>query len=382
MRARAGARAPAAAPADDDDRPSSGRRGERATPRFRRRDAGDARPRAGLGARPRGATHGDLPRREQGVDDRRDTDPVPVERARRGGKWLCSAGQCGLSLGEQGTSSIGNGMLRSIRLQTPGLPLPVSILGAWRAENSASISIPCSSVGATTATSARTGKPIEAVGPDGKPNPNRDKVMPCVDGTPRPPKPDSGELALGLQWPEATEMADFRYLAIVDSCGNARVQPFRRTFTVPVLEVASGGCGKPDGKVLRIFPNGGWVRVTAFNLDAPAAGNVVNATYRVRSPPSRSIRLASTRTVAVPRHREGPRGGLRSAPLARFEERPGDEGAARYGPSAGSGAPWRDAASSARARWPGPDACDRRRRRRRRRQEEAIGPAAPESSLC
>jgi hypothetical protein len=213
----------------------------------------------------------------------RDTDPVPVERARRGGKWLCSAGQCGLSLGEQGTSSIGNGMLRSIKLQTPGLPLPVSIFG--RVEGGKQrLDFDPMLIGRRDYRHICTYKPIEAAGPDGKPDPNRDKVMPCVDGTPRPPEPDSGELTLGLQWPEATEMADFRYLAIVDSCGNARVQPFRRTFTVPVLEVASGGCGKPDGKVLRIFPNGGWVRVTAFNLDAPAAGNVVNATYRVQLP--------------------------------------------------------------------------------------------------
>lgn len=212
----------------------------------------------------------------------RDTDPVPIERARRGGKWLCSAGQCGVSLGEQGASAVGNGMLRSIKLQTPGLPLPVSIFG--RVESGRQrLDFDPMLIGRRDYRHICTYKPMEAA-PDGKPDPNRDKVMPCVDGTPRPPEPDSGELTLGLQWPEATEMADFRYVAVVDSCGNARVLPFRRTFTVPVLEVASGGCGKPDGKVLRIFPNGGWIRVTAFNLDAPAAGNVVNATYRVQLP--------------------------------------------------------------------------------------------------
>ncbi len=111
----------------------------------------------------------------------------------------------------------------------------------------------------------------------------------CRDGRPEPPPADAGELTLGMQWPKQSEMADFHYLAIVDSCGNARVQPFQRTFTVPVLEVASGGCGRPDGKILRVFPGGGWLRVTAFNLHAPAAGNVVNATYRVTIPPLENL---------------------------------------------------------------------------------------------
>src|SRR4029079_13528594 len=63
-----------------------------------------------------------------------------------------------------------------------------------------------------------------------------------------------------------------------------RVQPFQRTFTAPVFLVASGGCGTPDGQVLRVFPSGGWIRVTAFSLDQPATGNVVTATYRVSVP--------------------------------------------------------------------------------------------------
>src|SRR4029079_17427708 len=68
-----------------------------------------------------------------------------------------------------------------------------------------------------------------------------------------------------------------------------RVQPFQRTFTAPVFLVASGGCGTPDGQVLRVFPSGGWVRVTAFNLDQPAMGNVINATYRVSVPPLENL---------------------------------------------------------------------------------------------
>jgi hypothetical protein len=115
------------------------------------------------------------------------------------------------------------------------------------------------------------------------------KVVACKDGKPAMPTPDSGELTLGFQWPKESELADFRYVAIVDSCGNARVQPSQRTFQVPVFLVASGGCGTPDGQVLRVFPSGGWVRVTAFNLDQPAMGNVVNATYRVSVPPLENL---------------------------------------------------------------------------------------------
>src|SRR5262249_34233613 len=62
-----------------------------------------------------------------------------------------------------------------------------------------------------------------------------------------------------------------------------------RTFTVPVFEVAAGGCGKADGKVLKVFPSGSWLRVTAFNLDAAAAGTVVNVTYRVTVPPLENL---------------------------------------------------------------------------------------------
>ena len=209
----------------------------------------------------------------------RDIDPVPVETARRGGKWICSSG-CSAAIGEQGASSIGNGMLRSIKLQTPSLALPVNIFGREE-QGQQKLDFDPILVGRRHYGHICGYKPIEGgEGAAGKP----DKVKACTDGAPRPPEPDSGEITVGLEWPERSELADFRYLAIVDSCGNARVQPFRRTFVVPVLEVASGGCGKPDGKVLRIFPNGGWLRVTAFNLEKPATGNVVNVTYRVQLP--------------------------------------------------------------------------------------------------
>ncbi|HLM73565.1 MAG TPA: hypothetical protein VK459_12760, partial [Polyangiaceae bacterium] len=59
----------------------------------------------------------------------RDTDPIPIETARRGGKWLCSSGQCTVSIGDPGPSKIGDDMLRSIKLQMPRLPLPITIWG-------------------------------------------------------------------------------------------------------------------------------------------------------------------------------------------------------------------------------------------------------------
>src|SRR6185369_2130266 len=59
----------------------------------------------------------------------RDTDPLPIESARRGGTWLCSNGQCTAQNGDAGQSTIGDNMLRSIKLQTPTLPLPLTIWG-------------------------------------------------------------------------------------------------------------------------------------------------------------------------------------------------------------------------------------------------------------
>jgi hypothetical protein len=216
----------------------------------------------------------------------RDTDPVPVETARRGGKWLCAGGGCSATMYDVGPSAVGDQILRSIKLQTPTLPLPLTIWGRIRELGGErqldfdpvllgrrSYAHVCAYEPTVSSTDAKAAAPKKPA-----------KVEVCKDGKPSVPTPDSGELTLGLQWPKEGEPADFRYLAIVDSCGNARVQPFQRTFTVPVFLVASSGCGTPDGQVLRIFPSGGWIRVTAFNLDQPAAGNVVNATYRVSVP--------------------------------------------------------------------------------------------------
>lgn len=216
----------------------------------------------------------------------RDIDPLPIETARRGGKWLCSGGGCSAQPGSPGRSAVGDQILRSIKLQTPALPLPLTIWGRQDEHGERLLDFDPVLLGRRSYRHVCAYRPVtqDTAGPaDAKPPPP-DKVGACRDGSPDMPAPDAGELTLGMQWPKLSEMADFHYLAIVDSCGNARVQPFQRTFTVPVFEVASGGCGRPDGKVLRIFPSGGWIRVTAFNLRSTTAGNVVNATYRVTVP--------------------------------------------------------------------------------------------------
>lgn len=212
----------------------------------------------------------------------RDTDPVAIETARRGGPWLCSSGQCSTTSGDPGESRIGNDMLRSIKLQTPTLPLPLTIWGRLDERGRRLLDFDPVLLGRRDYQHVCAYKPIDPE--DLKGNRPVEKAPICRDTPPKPPQPDSAEIILGMQWPRQSDMADFRYLAIVDSCGNARVQPFQRTFTVPVKEVATGGCETPDGKVLRVFPSGGWLRVTAFNLEAPAAGTVVSATYRVSIP--------------------------------------------------------------------------------------------------
>ncbi len=221
----------------------------------------------------------------------RDTDPIPLETARQGGPWLCANGPCTAQNGDPGQTEVGDSMLRSIKLQTPTLPLPLTIWGRLgehgrRVLDFDPVLLDRRSYGHICAyrplpDSAPTTDPAAPKAAPKKP----EKVLVCHDGPAAMPTPNAGELTLGLEWPRQSELADFRYLAIVDSCGNARVQPFQRTFTVPVFEVATGGCGQADGKVLRVFPQGGWIRVTAFNLDAPATANVVNATYRVSIPP-------------------------------------------------------------------------------------------------
>lgn len=220
----------------------------------------------------------------------RDTDPIPLETARQGGPWLCASGQCTAQNGDPGQTDVGDGMLRSIKLQTPTLPLPLTIWGRMNEHGRRVLDFDPvlldrrSYAHVCAYRPLGDGSPPDPSAPKAPPK-KLEKVLVCHDGPAALPTPNAGELTLGLEWPRQSELADFRYLAIVDSCGNARVQPFQRTFTVPVFEVATGGCGQADGKVLRVFPQGGWIRVTAFNLDAPATANVVNATYRVSIPP-------------------------------------------------------------------------------------------------
>lgn len=253
------------------------------------------------------------------------TDPRPVERARRGlSDWACAAGKCAISTAERsaprpGTSTgmgqvaanPGDRMLRSIKVQTPTQPLPLTI---WRPITKGNN--PLTQVGSSISGATTTGQlmfdpvllgrrnyghvcaypPVSETAKRGK----ADDVPLCRGGRPRTPTPDSAEMRLGMQWPRMSEMANFEYLAITDTCGNARVIPFQRSFAVPVFHVASGGCGRPDGRVLRVFPSGGWVRVTAFNLTKPASGNVVSATYRVTVPPLEDLVSANTPPMLFP----------------------------------------------------------------------------------
>lgn len=245
------------------------------------------------------------------------TDPRPIEGARRGvRKWACSSG-CSLALpGEaagdpaarQVHDSLADHMLRSIKLQTPVQPLPLTI---WRPE-------PGSAAGALgqppdaetigkllfdpVLLGRRDYRHVCAYPPvEGAHHQPGEEVPPCPPPRKRAmPTPDAAELTLGLQWPRISELADFEYVAVADTCGNAYVQPFQRTFTVPVWEVASGGCGPADGRVLRVFPTGGWVRVTAFNLDEPGAGNVISATFRVTVPALEDLVSADTPPLLFP----------------------------------------------------------------------------------
>lgn len=215
-----------------------------------------------------------------------NVDPTPVEYARRGGPWVCASG-CRLENGSARETPTGNEMLRSIKLTTPTLPLPITIWGRRGTDGKQTqLFFDPVLIGRRSYQHVCAYRP-----PEGPPAAGTKPKKPelCPHDAPPMPTPDSGELTLGLRWPDQSDSANFHYLAVVDSCGNARVMPFQRAFTVPVVEVASGGCGQPDGKALRVFPEGGWIRVTAFNLDEPASGDVVNLTYRVSVPPLENL---------------------------------------------------------------------------------------------
>jgi hypothetical protein len=220
------------------------------------------------------------------------TDATPIEAARRGARrWICSSG-CTLSLPQESVpDAIANDLLQSIKLQTPTNPLPLTIwhpVGEPGQPGSAGGKLlfdprlmgrrdyqdRCAF--APVAQRARLGDPVGDCWSERKLAPRHGTSIPT---------PDTAEMFLGLRLPAATTNARFQYVAVTDTCGNAQVYPFQHTLSVPVYLVASGGCGAPDGRVLRVFPSGGWVRVTPFNLDAPAAGSVASVTYRVSVPP-------------------------------------------------------------------------------------------------
>jgi hypothetical protein len=247
------------------------------------------------------------------------TDPRPIEEVRRGARrWNCSGGEgvsgCVLTLPQEDGGSGGSEaspadeMLQSIKLQIPMSPLPLTIwtpvsnpqtpgvrgsllfdprlMGRRKHEDKCAYLPICPS----GVTDAKGCTPRAKIG-DRVDDCRVDRKLPTSDdgrgkaSLANLPPADTADLTLGLRWPATSELAHFQYLAVTDTCGNAMVFPFQRMLTVPVFLVASGGCGNPDGRVLRVFPSGGWVRVTGFNLDAPAAGNVASVTFRVTVPP-------------------------------------------------------------------------------------------------
>lgn len=235
------------------------------------------------------------------------TDQRKVENARRGVQpWICSKG-CSLQEPTPATPgaasqlpaarTIADRMLRSIKISTPRHPLPLLI---WRPSSPGSPNTSGTLLFDPKLLGRRSYRHVCAYPPvrqGGKP-----KAAPSCPqrGRPMTPRPADAEMTLGFHWPRTSELADFQYLAIVDQCGNARVQSFQRIFTVPVMHVATGGCGSPDGRILRVFPSGGFFRITAFNLDTPAAGDVVNATFRVSIPALEDVVSADAPKMLYP----------------------------------------------------------------------------------
>lgn len=226
-----------------------------------------------------------------------NTDPVPIERARRGGEWLCTKQNCTSKGGPRiGDSIEGDNMLKSIKVRTPAMPVPVTI---WRrigdSDAAGTLDFDPGLLSQWSYTHVCAYGPIEG---EGVTPPT--ELKRCVHGTPGDHRPDQGEILLGLEWPREAELAGFKYLAVADSCGNAMVFPFTRTLSVPAIDVVSGGCNTPDGQKLRIFPSGSFLRVTAFNLDAPAADETVQVTYRVSVPPLENYAQANPAKLLFP----------------------------------------------------------------------------------
>lgn len=224
----------------------------------------------------------------------RNTDMVPIERARRGGEWACKAGSPCKAEGESSSQEKGKaGMLQSIKVQGPTLPLPVTIWGRLSQDDSQGrlffnptlldfkdykwIAAYPPVVDDKTVPAV----PSEEKGPEEARTPDNVQKKP---DQPQNSLPGQVDLLLAFKWPEESEFADFRYIAVVDPCGNATVLPYQRSFTIPARLNQTGGCDTPDGHAIRVFPDGGYVRVTAFNLDAPAVDDVMSVTYRVLIP--------------------------------------------------------------------------------------------------
>ena len=245
------------------------------------------------------------------------TEPGPVEAARadRPGSWVCRGeGRCDISPPQPDVEGVGDRILVSIGLASPTSPLPIPI---WTRDSNGDGVLLFNPIlmGRASYDTVRTFPPIiqaaqpgsSATSPVAPPAPvaspapakavtsgQAPGAQPPITPRPRPavsfPAPphlgepvDQATLTLSMRWPRETDAAEFRYIAVQDSCGNARVQLFQRNFSVPVVENAEDSCPPPDGKVLRVFPRGGYFRVTAFNL-RPERSDIVSVTYRVNIP--------------------------------------------------------------------------------------------------
>jgi len=233
------------------------------------------------------------------------TDPLPLEAARRGARpWLCSSG-CALSQPEGGSvEPMADELLQSIKLQTPTNPLPLTI---WQPRATAGgdgsvngkLMFDPRLMGQKTYTDRCAYAPVSQrakLGDAVKDCWSERKLSPAGGST---APSGSAEMFVGLRLPVATTNARFQYVAVADTCGNAHVYPFQHTLSVPVV-IASGGCGAADGRVLRVSPSGGFARVTAFNLDATAAGSVASVTYRVSIPPLEDLVSAEPAPLLFP----------------------------------------------------------------------------------
>jgi hypothetical protein len=228
-----------------------------------------------------------------------NVDAVAVERARRGGDWLCSKNKCNAMPGVAGETKEGNAMLRSIKVQTPAMPVPVTIWRRTSTDPEGRLDFDPSLLTQRSYKHVCAYPPVESSDPKVPPK-KPDQMERCIHGEPADRRPDEGEIFLGLEWPRHAELAGFKYIAVADSCGNSLVYPFQRSFVVPAIDVVSGGCNVPDGRVLRIFPSGSFIRVTAFNLDAPAADDIMQVTYRVAVPPLENYSEAQPAKVLFP----------------------------------------------------------------------------------